>query len=315
MKVPPGPMLLLIDASSYLHRAFHAVPDITRRRDGLHTGAINGMAWTFMKLLRLNWSMIGRLPDYVAVVMDSRQVTFRHEIYPEYKNQREAYPIELEDQIPYIPVLAEAFNVKWIRVDGMEADDIIATYVSMAEMEGLVTVIASSDKDLMQLVSETTVMYDAMADKTDRTPEEREKAIVGIPQVIKKWGVPPELMIDLQAIMGDTTDNVPGVHKYGPKKSAALLQAHGNLQNMLDAIDFGEDYGFKNRAEFELFESLTGQIELARDLVTLKRNCVVPYEIEDLEYQTAHDQDLIDFFDDMEWPQLKARVNRTFQPS
>lgn len=310
MKVPNGPMLLLIDASSFLHRAFHALPNITRQRDGLQTNAINGMSWSLMRSLRLNWTVIGRLPDYVCVVMDSREKTFRHKFYPEYKAGREAYPIELEDQIPYIPVMAEAFNVKWVRVDGMEADDIIATYARMAEEEGLVTVIASSDKDLMQLVNETTVMYDPMADKTDREPHEREKAIIGVPQVIAKWGVPPELMIDLQSIMGDTTDNVPGVPKYGPKKSAALLAEFGNLDNMLEEIDFGEASRFKNQAEFDLLEGLVDQLHVARSLVTLSKNVEVPYEIEDLEYQQAADEDLIEFFSEMNWPQLVNRVSR-----
>jgi DNA polymerase I len=205
-----GDHLFLVDGSGYIFRAYHALPPLTRKSDGLPVGAISGFCNMLWKLLReARDTSVRDTPTHFAVIFDYSSHTFRKEIYPEYKANRSAPPEDLIPQFGLIRQATRAFNLPCIEKDGYEADDLIATYARMAEQAGAEVTIISSDKDLMQLVTPNVSMYDSMKDKQ-----------IGIPDVIEKWGVPPEKMIDLQALTGDSTDNVPGIPGIGPKTAA-----------------------------------------------------------------------------------------------
>lgn len=304
--LPEGDLLLLIDASSFFHRAFHVATRTIRRGDHLETGAIIAFCWTMMKLFHTNRTAIGRLPTHAAVVMDSRGKNFRHEIFPGYKSNRAPYDPGLEMQLPYIPDIADAFNVPCIKIAGWEADDIIATYADMAERAGLTTVIASSDKDLMQLVGGRCFMYDAMKDKS-RDPAENRAAMIDIDAVIEKWGVFPWEMMDLQALMGDAVDNIPGVPKVGPKGAAALVKQFHNVDNLISSVTFGpEDF-----TDLKLYGRLlehVDSIEVSRRLVELARDVPVSIDLDGLRLRPPSRVMMREFFLAMEAPQLAARI-------
>ena len=185
-----GDHLFLVDGSGYIFRAYHALPPLTRKSDGLPVGAVSGFCNMLWKLLReARDTSVGVTPTHFAVIFDYSSNTFRKEIYPEYKANRSAPPEDLIPQFGLIRQATKAFNLPCIEKEGYEADDLIATYARMAEAAGAEVTIISSDKDLMQLVTPLVSMYDSMKDKQ-----------IGIPDVVEKWGVPPEKMIDLQAI-------------------------------------------------------------------------------------------------------------------
>src|SRR5262245_46569602 len=218
-----GDHLFLVDGSGYIFRAYHALPPLTRKSDGLPVGAVSGFCNMLWKLLReARDTSVGRTPTHFAVIFDYSAHTFRKEIYPEYKANRSAPPEDLVPQFGLIRQATKAFNLPCIEKDGYEADDIIATYARLAEEAGAEVTIISSDKDLMQLVTPNISMYDSMKDKQ-----------IGIPDVVEKWGVAPEKMIDLQALTGDSTDNVPGIPGIGPKTAAQLLEEFGDLDSLL----------------------------------------------------------------------------------
>lgn len=307
---PRGDYLMLIDASSIIHRNYHALPKL-QRQDGMQTGALYGFANTMLKLLRLNWSAIERLPKYAAIILDVRGPNWRHGIFPDYKAQRKPYEAELLQQLPYIPVIAEAFNVMAIGKAGQEADDLIATYVQRADEAGVDTIIVTSDKDLCQLVgyndeSGTRVtMYDGMKDKGR---EDCAEALVGEELVLKKWGVRPDQVADLLAIAGDSVDNVPGVKGVGPKGAAELLTEHGSLPAILDAIDWAPD-----RFRPKLLEKLREgrrDILMSRQLVQLNSEVEVDVSIDELLMKPADSYVLRALFMDLEWNSLVEKVDR-----
>ena len=207
--------LYLIDGSGFIFRAFHALPPLTRP-DGTPVNAVLGFVHMLMRLLE-NTDV-----DHLAVVFDSGRRNFRHDIYPDYKAHRPPAPEELIPQFPLIRQACQAFNVSIVEAPGFEADDLIATYARLAEQAGGDVTIVSSDKDLMQLVTPLVSMYDGMKDQQ-----------ISVPEVIEKWGVPPEKMIDLQSLTGDSTDNIPGIPGIGPKTAAQLLQEYGDLDTLL----------------------------------------------------------------------------------
>ena len=219
-----GDHLFLVDGSGYIFRAYHALPPLTRKSDGLPVGAVSGfcnMLWKLMVDARNTEA--GVVPTHFAVIFDYSSKTFRNDLYPEYKANRSEPPEDLIPQFGLIREATRAFNLPCIEMEGFEADDLIATYCRLACEAGGDTTIVSSDKDLMQLVGPTVGMYDPMKDRQ-----------IGIPEVIEKWGVPPEKMIDLQALTGDSVDNVPGVPGIGPKTAAQLLEQFGTLDALLE---------------------------------------------------------------------------------
>lgn len=301
--------LLLIDISSHLHAHFHAQARMTRASDGLPVGALSGICWSLMKhLIFKEMTSIDALPSYAAVIMDSRGRNFRHDLYEDYKAHRSPYDPDLEAQIPWIPKICEAFRVPCIKMAGWEADDIVATYARMGEESGLQVVIATRDKDLAQCVTDNVFLYNA---KEDKDPEryDNAEAIKDVKSVREKFGVWPWQMVDLQAIIGDSVDGVPGIPKFGLKTAARLLDQFGTLDQMLDSADWGDD-DFEKPKEAEAIRLHEEQVRLSRLLVTLERNVPVKETISDLRLQEPSRGALRDLFNDLALPQLIRRLDR-----
>ncbi len=238
------PQIYLVDGSGYIFRAFHALPPLTRP-DGTPVGAVLGFTNMLIKLLK------EKNPDYLVVVFDAARENFRNEIYPAYKANRQETPPELIPQFSLIRQACEALDVPFVEKEGYEADDLIATYAH--SQPGDVTIV-SSDKDLMQLVGGNVSMLDPIKNR-----------LIGVEEVIEKFGVPPQQVVDVQALAGDSTDNVPGVPGIGIKTAAELIQAYGTLENLL--AHAGEIKQPKRR------ESLLAHAEnarLSKELVKLK---------------------------------------------
>ena len=247
----PSPRLLLVDASSFVYRAFHALPDL-RSRSGHPTGAITGMI-NMLRRLRSEWPA-----DFAACVFDPKGPTFRDEIYPEYKANRSAMPDDLRAQIPVIFDAVRALGWPVVVVDGLEADDVIGTLAHQAQAAGLQTVIATGDKDLAQLVNDQVLLVDTMS--RDGGPAK----VTDRQAVIDKFGVSPERIIDYLALVGDSVDNVPGVDKVGPKTAAKWLASYDNLEGvMANASAIGGVVGENLRKALDWLPT-------ARTLVTVK---------------------------------------------
>src|SRR5689334_2709153 len=253
-----GDHLFLVDGSSYIFRAYHALPPLNRKSDGLQVNAVLGFCNMLWKLLR-DMPEDDR-PTHLAIVFDKSEVTFRNTIYPDYKAHRPPAPDDLIPQFALIREAVKAFDLPCLEQSGFEADDLIATYVREAVERGATATIVSSDKDLMQLVTDKVTMYDTMKDRR-----------LGIPEVIEKFGVPPNKVVEVQALAGDSVDNVPGVPGIGVKTAAQLLTEYGDLETLLARA--GEIKQPKRR------EALQANAELARiskRLVTLRDDVPAP---------------------------------------
>ena len=244
--------LYLVDGSSFLFRAFHALPPMTRP-DGTPVNAVLGFTNMLMKLLDDTDA------DYLAVIFDTARTSFRNDIYPEYKAHRPDPPEELIPQFALVRDATRAFNVPCVEMPGFEADDLIATYARQAAADGAEVTIVSSDKDLMQLVDDRITMFDAMKNRR-----------VGPAEVVEKFGVGPDKVIDVQALAGDSVDNVPGVPGIGVKTAAQLITEYGDLEALLDRA--GEIKQPKRRENLEANAELA---RVSRQLVTLKDDVAV----------------------------------------
>jgi len=256
--------LLLVDGSSFLYRAFHALPDL-RNGEGEPTGAVYGMV-AMLRRLRNDGKLSGgaRLG---AVVFDAPGPTFRDDWYPEYKATRKAMPDDLRKQIPVIHELVRALGWPLVMIEGIEADDVIGTLARQASERGMKTVVATGDKDLAQLVDDKVVLVDTMTrDNGPPRPLDREA-------VIEKFGVPPERIVDWLTLVGDTVDNVPGVPKCGPKTAVKWLEQYGSLDDLV--AHAGE---IKGVVGDNLRQSLDW-LPTARKLVTVKTDCELPGEL------------------------------------
>ncbi len=256
--------VFLVDGSGYIFRAYHALPPINRKSDGLQLNAVFGFCNMLWKLLR-DMKPEDK-PTHLAVVFDKSEKTFRTEMYPDYKAHRPDPPDDLRPQFKFIREAVHAFDLPCLEQDGFEADDLIATYVRQACEAGATATIVSSDKDLMQLVNDCVVMFDTMKDKK-----------IGRAEVIEKFGVPPEKVIEVQSLIGDSTDNVPGVPGIGVKTAAQLIGEYGDLETLLTRA--GEIKQEKRR------QSLIDNAEKARlskKLVTLDANVKLDVPIGDL---------------------------------
>jgi len=208
-------MLFLIDGTNYIYRAFYAIRGLSNSR-GFPTNAIYGFTNMLMKLCH-DWG-----PDYIAVVFDAKGPTFRHKAYDQYKANRRAMPDELRPQIPHIKDIVRGFSMKVIEEQGVEADDIIGTLAKRCEQAGVKVIIASGDKDFMQLVSANILMMDTM-----------KNISYDVEGVRKRFGVGPDRVIDILGLAGDTSDNVPGVPGVGEKTALKLVQEFGSLEGVL----------------------------------------------------------------------------------
>ncbi len=254
------PKLYLIDGSSYIFRAFFGIRQMLTNSAGLPTNALYGFTTMLSKVVR------DEQPDYLAVVFDSKAKTFRHEMYPEYKANREVPPEDLAQQFPFFEPLVEAFNIATLRKDGYEADDIIGTLAKMGEQEGMEVTIVSGDKDMMQLITPHVHMLDTMKDKRF------EKA-----EVIDKFGVPPEQVIEVMGLMGDSSDHIPGVKGVGPKTATELIQKYGSIEELYKNIDDIEKKKLKEKLEIDKDKAL-----LSRQLVTIDTEMKLDCKVEDL---------------------------------
>src|SRR5437588_1534989 len=218
--IKKGDHVFLVDGSGYIFRAYHPLPPLTRKSDGLQLNAVFGFCNMLWKLLR-DMKPEDK-PTHLAVIFDKSERTFRTEFYPDYKAHRPDAPDDLIPQFPLVREAVRAFDIPCLEQGGFEADDLIATYARLACEAKATTTIVSSDKDLMQLVGDTVVMYDTMKDKR-----------IGRAEVIEKFGVGPEKVIEVQSLIGDSSDNVPGVPGIGVKTAAQLIIEYGDLETLL----------------------------------------------------------------------------------
>jgi DNA polymerase-1 len=291
-----GDHLFLVDGSGFIFRAFHALPPLTRKSDGLPVGAVSGFCNMLWKLLTdARDTSVGVTPTHLAVIFDYSSKTFRKDLYDAYKANRSAPPEELVPQFGLIREATRAFNLPCIETEGFEADDIIATYARQAEAIGADVTIVSSDKDLMQLVTANVHMYDSMKDKQ-----------ISIPDVIEKWGVPPEKMIDLQAMTGDSVDNVPGIPGIGPKTAASLLAEYGDLDTLLERA-----HEIKQEKRRQTIMENADKARLSRELVRLRLDVPLELKVEDLVLEPQNGPKLIGFLKAMQFTTLTRRVAET----
>jgi DNA polymerase-1 len=290
LPIVKGSHVYLIDGSGFIFRAFHALPPLTRPSDGLPVGAVHGFCTMLWKLLQE--SKAAEAPTHLAVIFDAGRETFRNKIYDKYKANRPPPPEELVPQFPLIRDAVRAFNVPSIELDGYEADDLIATYArDVVERGGDVTIV-SSDKDLMQLVRPGVVMFDGMKAKR-----------IGRDEVIEKFGVPPEKVVDVQSLAGDSTDNVPGVPGIGIKTAAELINDYGDLDQLLQRA--GEIKQPKRREKLIEFAD---QARISRELVRLMDNVPETVPVEDFGVREPDPETLIGFLRAMEFNTLTRRI-------
>src|SRR5436305_1125370 len=282
--------VFLVDGSGYIFRAYHALPPLTRKSDGLQVNAVLGfcnMLWKLMRDIKPE-----ERPTHLAVVFDKSERTFRSEMYTDYKAHRPDPPDDLRPQFTLIREAVHAFDIPCLEQGGFEADDLIATYVRQAcEADASATIVAS-DKDLMQLVTDCVVMYDTMKDKR-----------IGIAEVIEKFGVPPEKVIEVQALIGDSTDNVPGVPGIGVKTAAQLIGEYGDLETLLARA--GEIKQEKRRQA--LIENAE-KARISKKLVTLDDKVQLEVPLADLLVHEPDHKRLIAFLKKMEFSTLTRRV-------
>jgi len=291
--------IYLVDGSGFIFRAFHALPALTRKSDGLPVGAVSGFCNMMWKLIADAKDERGGAATHMAVIFDHSSKTFRNDIYPEYKANRPPPPEDLRPQFPLIRDATRAFSLPCIEKEGFEADDLIATYARAASAAGATVTIVSSDKDLMQLIDDRVSMYDGM--------KSRE---IGAAQVVEKFGVGPERVIDVQALAGDSTDNVPGAPGIGVKTAAQLIGEYGDLETLLERAE-----EIKQPKRRQTLIEKADQIRVSKELVTLKDDVV---ELEPMDGFTMAPPDadkLLAFLAEMEFTTLTNRVAGTFGAS
>jgi len=281
--------LYLIDGSGFIFRAFHALPPMTRH-DGTPINAVLGFSNMLFKLLKdLNDN---ERPSHLACIFDRARKTFRNDIYPDYKANRPPAPDDLVPQFPIIRAAVDAFNVSAIDSDGFEADDIIATYARDAEKQGFKVTIVSSDKDLMQLVGDKISMFDSMKNKH-----------IGPDEVFEKFGAGPEKVIEIQALAGDSSDNVPGVPGIGVKTAALLINEYGDLDSLLARA--GEIKQNKRREKLIEFADMA---RISRELVTLSTDVPDLPEIATLAVQDIDAENILPFLEEQGFRSLQVKV-------
>ncbi len=290
MSFGKGCHLHLIDGSSFIFRAYHALPPLTRKSDGLPVGAVAGFCNMLQRYVEGNNG--SDAPTHVAVIFDKGSHTFRNDLYPDYKANREAMPEDLRPQIPLTREATRAFNIACEEIEGYEADDIIATLACKARALGGRVTIISSDKDLMQLVGGGVEMLDAMKNRRIDADGVREK-----------FGVDPARVVDVQALAGDSVDNIPGAPGIGIKTAALLINEFGTLEELLDRA--GEIKQAKRR---ETLMTMRDQIELSKRLVQLDCNTPLDFTLDDLEVRDPDPDTLLGFLAQMEFRTLSKRI-------
>jgi len=276
---------ILVDGSGFIFRAYHSLPPLTRP-DGTPVGAVYGFV---NMLLKLRDQMQA---SHLAVIFDAGRKTFRNDLYPDYKANRPPPPEDLIPQFSLVREATRAMDIPAVELPGCEADDVIATYARQAAGQGMEVVIVSSDKDLMQLVGEHIRLYDAMKNKD-----------IGREQVIEKFGVPPELVGDALALIGDSSDNIPGVPGIGPKTAAELIHSFGSLEAVLERAS-----EIKQNKRRESIEANAQQARLSRRLVALKEDCEEIPPLSEFIHRPLPVDKLVDFLQQQGFKSLVTRM-------
>ena len=283
----------LIDGSGYIFRAYYALPPLTRKSDGLPVGAVSGFCSMLFKLLEDSKSNENlQKPTHFAVIFDAARKTFRNKIYPDYKANRSEAPDDLAPQFEYIRKSVIAFNLPSVDLPNYEADDLIATYVEQILAQGAKVTIVSSDKDLMQLYKKDVRLFDPMKNK-----------FITQEDIINKFGVAPEKVIDVQSLAGDSSDNVPGVPGIGVKTAAELINKYGTLEKLLDNAHEIK----QNKRRETLIENKDKAI-ISKNLVTLMKDAPVERKIEEFELKEINKDKLFKFLREMEFNRLLSSV-------
>ena len=283
----------LIDGSGYIFRAYYALPPLSRKSDGMPTGAVNGFCNMLYKLLEDSKSKENlQRPTHFAVIFDSARKNFRNEIYKDYKANRSDAPDDLVPQFEYIRKSVEAFNLPSIEMLNYEADDLIATYCEKILKEGAKVTIVSSDKDLMQLYKKNVRIYDPMKNK-----------FISNEDVLSKFGVDANKVIEVQALAGDSSDNVPGVPGIGVKTAAELINKYGTVEKLLANADEIK----QNKRRETILENKEKAL-ISKRLVTLKKDVPIKDKIQDFELKEINKDKLYDFLREMEFNRLLSQV-------
>src|SRR5215218_2980356 len=296
-----GDHVFLVDGSGYIFRAYHALPPLNRKSDGLQVNAVLGfcnMLWKLMRDMKPE-----EKPTHLAVIFDKSEKTFRNTLYAAYKAHRPDAPADLIPQFPLIREAVRAFDIPCLEMLGFEADDLIATYAREACAVGANVTIVSSDKDLMQLVNDCVIMYDTMKDKK-----------IGVAEVIEKFGVPPNKVIEVQSLIGDSTDNVPGVPGIGVKTAAQLIGEYGDLETLLARA--GE---IKQEKRRQLLQEHAETARISKQLVLLDDQVELECPLDRLCLDGAacleggDPRGLVAFLKAMEFTTLTKRVAEAFE--
>ncbi len=292
-KIKKSDHFYLIDGSGYIFRAYYALPPLSRKSDGLPTGAVSGFCSMLFKLLEDSRADDSKeKPTHFAVIFDSARKNFRNEIFKDYKANRSEAPEDLAPQFEYIRKSVKAFNLPSIELLNYEADDLIATYAKQISKLGARVTVISSDKDLMQLVSSDIRLYDPMKNK-----------VIGEKEVLEKFGVKPKQVIDVQSLAGDSSDNIPGVPGIGIKTAAELINKYKNLDNLLEKASEIK----QNKRRETLLENKDKAI-LSRKLVTLKSNVPVKDKLDSFILKDVDKENLFNFLREMEFNRLLSQA-------
>jgi DNA polymerase-1 len=287
----PNVRLYLVDGSGFIFRAFHALPPLTRKSDGLPVGAVSGFCNMLWKLL-VDMKASEDAPTHLAVIFDHSEQTFRNKLYDQYKAHRPPPPEDLVPQFPLVREATRAFGVPCLELPGYEADDLIAAYACKVRDMGGEVVIVSSDKDLMQLVGPQVSMLDTM-----------KNLRIGHDQVVEKFGVPPDKVVDVQALCGDSVDNVPGAPGIGVKTASALILEYGDLDTLLARAT-----EIKQEKRRQTLIDFADQIRLSRELVKLDCDTPLPSPIDELAVTPPDGSVLAKFLEEMEFRTIARRV-------
>ena len=292
-KIKKSDHFYLIDGSGYIFRAYYALPPLSRKSDGMPTGAVNGFCNMLFKLLEDSKSKENlQKPTHFAVIFDSARKNFRNEIYKDYKANRSDAPDDLIPQFDFIRKSVMAFNLPSVELINYEADDLIATYTEQILKIGAKVTIVSSDKDLMQLFNKNVRIYDPMKNK-----------FLGEEDVIKKFGVKSDKVIDVQSLAGDTSDNVPGVPGIGVKTAAELINKYGNLEKLLSKA-----HEIKQNKRRETILENKDKALISKKLVTLKKDVPIKMKLDDFVIKNIDKDKLYEFLREMEFNRLLSSV-------
>ena len=274
--------LYLIDGSAYIYRAYHAIRSLTNSK-GLPTNAAFGFTRMLIKLIE------DRSPEYVVMFFDAKGPTFRHEIYQDYKANRPPMPEDLSIQIPYIKEITHGFNIPVIEMQGFEADDLIGTFRYQAEKAGFFVVMVTGDKDFVQLVTDNAVIWDPMKEKT-----------IDINTIRDDFGVEPYQMIDVMALSGDVSDNIPGVPGIGPKTALSLIRTFGTVERLYERV-----HTITKKKQHENLVQFKEQAFLSKELVKIHIDVPFPFSPENFKYETPDNTKLSKLFKHLEFRQLQ----------